>query len=201
MVIVVEPVVLNNFPVEDLALKSAYNRWNTFKSQAYYTQAEAVELAEAGFYYILNQQDDNLVRCIFCRLVVGNLRVNSCDDPIMTHRKFCMGCPFIQGYDVQNEPLIYFRRLVPVHTFMDSFESRKLSFSLHSKLFGNIDQLARSGFFHFKADVTLVNGSVIFNATPFKDTIKCWYCDVTICNLGKKNPDVDVHKTDCIHKC
>ena len=60
------------------------------------------DLANAGFIYAGN---DDLVRCVFCGQYVGNWEED--DFPMTEHRSLFPDCPFIQGRDVGNIPIIH----------------------------------------------------------------------------------------------
>jgi len=74
---------------------TTYNRWDCNRF------SQPLELAEAGF---VSLKEKDRVQCVFCGLILLNW--NWYDLPIIEHWKHNPKCPFIQGYNVGNIPII-----------------------------------------------------------------------------------------------
>src|SRR6266436_2490333 len=87
--------------VEELyeRMKSGQERYYTFHSWPVEFM-NTVELAEAGFFYMLN---GDRVQCAFCRGLVCGWGIG--DKPLSEHERHFPRCPFIMEYNVGNIPI------------------------------------------------------------------------------------------------
>ncbi|KAH0619240.1 hypothetical protein JD844_019107 [Phrynosoma platyrhinos] len=82
-------------------MRSEEKRLRTFQHWADRAPVSPADLAAAGFFFV---GPDDRVECFCCGGVLYDWFAE--DDPMVEHEKFFPTCPFIQGRDVGNQPLL-----------------------------------------------------------------------------------------------
>lgn len=149
------------------------------------------KLAAAGFIYL---GTGDLTKCFSCQRIIGNWRPN--DDPKFVHLKCGSDCKFIKGFPSGNIPLqdppfrlprvtagqapvpfietganqgpITITPLMsPTYPLYENFMSRVHSFATWPEAIPiRAAEMAKAGFFY----------------TRVNDTVKCFYCNLTMSN-------------------
>ena len=110
----VKEIKSNTFRKEDFfqLLRDGKERLRSFQVGNWSYDVDPVEMAEAGFYYLQNQ---DRVQCIYCEIVLDGWHAE--DDPLLEHARHSPRCSFIVGNDVKNIPI----RADPVRGLVDDF--------------------------------------------------------------------------------
>jgi hypothetical protein len=78
-------------------------RLSTFLDKWPEKAMKPIDLARAGFYYYRHLE----VVCAFCHKVLrGNVLLDQSKNPLFEHLRMNILCPFILGFDVNNDPLL-----------------------------------------------------------------------------------------------
>lgn len=98
----IQEIRSNSFQVKDFLelMKDGKQRLRSFQTGNWSYDVDPVEMAEAGFYYLMVQ---DRVQCVFCEIVLDNWHAE--DDPLIEHARHNPRCNFISGYDVKNIPV------------------------------------------------------------------------------------------------
>jgi len=181
----------NNYRVSENELfeqmKSAQKRFWSYKIGNWPVDfMSPKELAEAGFFYLMNR---DRVQCAFCRGVVCGWEPG--DKPLVEHERHFARCPFLLEYNVGNIPLendcSKRRTGKKSKNITEINELKRLGVHPHTgpdnKDFASLESRARSFTSKWLAPIEprkLAEAGFYFQGTD--DNVKCFYCGGGLCN-------------------
>lgn len=85
-------------------LRDGRIRLRTFLKSEMCHSKDIIDFAEAGFIAVACESEKkDLVQCVWCAIVLGDW---TNENPLKEHEQKSSRCPFMQGYDVGNIPII-----------------------------------------------------------------------------------------------